>query len=224
MGSRAGEILAYLGETQPFCSIQAFNWLDEAHPHDRRWSTLFILSFSILTSSQTPPQKYPELFDQLSGHLGARSGWHIELTITDTYQVLPKRDDFTQGWPLCIDWIRSHPKKYFDGKWRFSIWPSDILPFQPIHDSNTFISRIYPFITRGAWVAQSVERLTSAQVMISWFVGSSPASGSVLTAQSLEPASDSVSPSLSLPLPHLRSASLCLSKINKCKKKIKKRM
>ena len=42
--------------------------------------------------------------------------------------------------------------------------------------------------TRGAWVAQSVKRLTSAQVVISPFVGSSPASGSVLTARSLEPA------------------------------------
>ena len=52
----------------------------------------------------------------------------------------------------------------------------------------------------GAWVAQSVERLTSAQVMILWFVSSSPASGCVPTAQSLEPASDSVSPSLSAPL------------------------
>ena len=60
----------------------------------------------------------------------------------------------------------------------------------------------------GTWVAQSVERPTSAQVMISRFVSSSPASGSVLTAQSLEPASDSVSPSLSLPLPHSRSVSL----------------
>ena len=48
----------------------------------------------------------------------------------------------------------------------------------------------------GAWVAQSVKRLTSAQVMISQSVSSSPASGSVLTAQSLEPVSDSVSPSL----------------------------
>ena len=66
---------------------------------------------------------------------------------------------------------------------------------------------------RGAWVAQLVESPTSAQVMISWSVGSSPASGSVLTAQSLEPALDSVSPSLSLPLPH--SLSLFLSqKIN----------
>ena len=53
--------------------------------------------------------------------------------------------------------------------------------------------------SRGAWVAQLVEHPTSAQVMISRFMSSSPASGSLLTAQSLEPASDSVSPSLSAP-------------------------
>ena len=41
----------------------------------------------------------------------------------------------------------------------------------------------------GTWVAQSVERLTSAQVMISQFMDSSSLSGSVLTAQSPEPAS-----------------------------------
>ena len=51
-------------------------------------------------------------------------------------------------------------------------------------------------MSRGAWVAQSVKRPTSAQVMISRSVSSSPASGSVLTAQSLEPVSDSVSSSL----------------------------
>ena len=60
--------------------------------------------------------------------------------------------------------------------------------------------------SRGAWVAQLLERLTWAQVMISQFVGSSLASGSVLTARSLEPASDSVSlsfgPSPTL-MPHL---------------------
>ena len=50
--------------------------------------------------------------------------------------------------------------------------------------------------SRGAWVAQSVKQPTSAQVMISRPVSSSPASGSVLTAQSLKPVSDSVSPSL----------------------------
>ena len=50
----------------------------------------------------------------------------------------------------------------------------------------------------GSWVAQLVKPLTLAQVMISWFVSLSPASDSMLTAQSLEPASDSVSPSLSV--------------------------
>ena len=54
-------------------------------------------------------------------------------------------------------------------------------------------------ISWGAWVALSVERPTSAQVMISQSVSSSPPSGSVLPARSLEPASDSVSPSLSAP-------------------------
>ena len=56
-------------------------------------------------------------------------------------------------------------------------------------------------------MAQSVKRLALAQVMMSQFVGLGPASGSVLTAQSLEPASDSVSPSLSDPPPFM----LCLS-------------
>ena len=64
---------------------------------------------------------------------------------------------------------------------------------------------------RGAWVAQSVNHPTSAQVTISRSVGSSPASGSALTARSLEPASDSVSPSLSDPPPFL----LCLCLKNK---------
>ena len=67
--------------------------------------------------------------------------------------------------------------------------------------------------TRGAWVARRVEGPISAQVMISRFVSSSLVSISVLTAQSPEPASDSVSPS-SRPLsPLVRS--LSLSKINK---------
>ena len=53
--------------------------------------------------------------------------------------------------------------------------------------------------SRGVWVAQSAEPPTSAQVMISRLVSSSPALGSVLMARSLEPASESVSPSLSAP-------------------------
>ena len=75
------------------------------------------------------------------------------------------------------------------------------------------------FCRRGAWVAQPVERPTSAQVMISRFVSSSPTSGSVLTAR--EPGARfrrCVPPSL--PLPHLCASSLShtythsLSKIN----------
>ena len=48
----------------------------------------------------------------------------------------------------------------------------------------------------GAWVAQLVRHPTSARVMIARSVSSSPTSSPVLTAQSLEPVSDSVSLSL----------------------------
>ena len=61
-------------------------------------------------------------------------------------------------------------------------------------------------------MAQSVERLTLAQVVISRFMSLSPVSGSVLTAQSLVPASESVSSSFSIP--PLFVLSLCLSKMN----------
>ena len=70
---------------------------------------------------------------------------------------------------------------------------------------------------RDAWVAQLAKCPISAQGMISQFMGSSPMSGSVLTTQSLEPASDSdnVCVSFSLcPSPaHALSVSLslCLS-------------
>ena len=67
--------------------------------------------------------------------------------------------------------------------------------------------------TGHAWVAQSV-KYPLAQVMISWFIGSSPTSVSVLTSE-LEPALDfslflSLSLSLSLSIsapPHLPSLS-----------------
>ena len=54
---------------------------------------------------------------------------------------------------------------------------------------------------RGAWVAQSVRRPTSAQVMISQSVSSSPTSGSVLITRSLLLI---LCLPLSLPLPCLR--------------------
>ena len=65
-----------------------------------------------------------------------------------------------------------------------------------------------------------LKRPTLAQVMISQLVSSSPASGSVLTARSLEPASDSVSPSPS-PFP-AHALSLSQKQIN-IKKRNKER-
>ena len=63
----------------------------------------------------------------------------------------------------------------------------------------------------------SVEHLTLAQVMISRFVGLSPMPGSVLMAQSLEPASWILGLPLSLPLSRSCSVSFSLSKVNKLK-------
>ena len=65
----------------------------------------------------------------------------------------------------------------------------------------------------GTWVAQSVKDPTLVQVMISRFMGSNSVLGSLLTAQSLDPTLDSVSPLLSDSLS--LSLSLFLSKINK---------
>ena len=69
----------------------------------------------------------------------------------------------------------------------------------------------------GARVAPLLKRPTSAQVMISRSVGSSSALGSMLTAQNLEPVSDSVfpSPSLALCLSPTCAVSLSLSLKNK---------
>ena len=65
-------------------------------------------------------------------------------------------------------------------------------------------------------MVQSVKCPTLAQVMILPFMSLSPALGSVRTAQSLEPALDSVSPSLSAPPPAI---TLSLSPSQKLKKK-----
>ena len=66
----------------------------------------------------------------------------------------------------------------------------------------------------GVWVARLVGRPTSARVVISPPVSSSPASGSVLTARSLELLGILCLP-LSVILPCPRSVSRCLSEINK---------
>ena len=70
-------------------------------------------------------------------------------------------------------------------------------------------------VWRGAWVSHSGKCLTSAPGMISQLVSSSLTSGTVLKARSLEPALDSVSPSLSLCPSPAPALSLSLSKLNK---------
>ena len=79
----------------------------------------------------------------------------------------------------------------------------------PQRSSEGFTLWVKKLTARGAWVAQWVERPTSAQVMISRSVGSSPALGSVLTAQSLELLQVLCLP-LSLPLPYSCAVSPCL--------------
>ena len=61
---------------------------------------------------------------------------------------------------------------------------------------------------QGIWVAQLAKHPTSAQGMVSWSMDMSPWSGSVVATQSLEPALDSVSPSLLAPPPLMLSLSL----------------
>ena len=71
-------------------------------------------------------------------------------------------------------------------------------------------------------MAQLVKHLTLAQVIISRFGSWSPASGSVLRAQSLELTSDSVSPPLSFPCSHCLPPSLSLKNFLIKKNKRKK--
>ena len=75
----------------------------------------------------------------------------------------------------------------------------DLSVFSKLCRKNELLLSFKNRYFRGTWAAQSVKHLISAQVVISWLVGSSSAPGSVLTAQSLEPTSHSVSPSLSAP-------------------------
>ena len=95
-------------------------------------------------------------------------------------------------------------------------WKDFELPGNKYLVIRTLTMKYLNSITRSARVARSVRCPTSVRVMISQFMDSSPASGSVLTAWSLEPASDSVSPSLCAPLLLI----LCLSKTNKQTKKL----
>ena len=82
-----------------------------------------------------------------------------------------------------------------------------------IKTKSSFVLLIEKIYLLGHLSGSVVRCLTSAQVMISQMVGSSPALDSGLTAWSPEPASDSESPSLSAP--PLLTLSLSLSLKNK---------
>ena len=103
-------------------------------------------------------------------------------------------------------------------------WPepkSDAQPTEPPRrPRNTMIystqkEKVSCFQTDlwGTWVAQSVKRPTLAQVMMSWFVSSRPALGSMLTAQPGACLGFCVSLSLCPSPTHARA--LSPSKINK---------
>ena len=89
--------------------------------------------------------------------------------------------------------------------------PSSLLQFTRVSTPHHACTGVMPklglqgntekYSPKGApgWLSQFSVWLHSAQVMISWSVGSCPTSGSVRTVQSLEPALDSMSPSLSDP-------------------------
>ena len=83
-------------------------------------------------------------------------------------------------------------------------WPSE--PFRLLPDP--FFKDTAVGLGGGAWVAQSVKRLSSAQVVISRFMGSSPTSGSMLTAQSLLQIL-CPSPAPSLEAPPLKNTKSC---------------
>ena len=138
---------------------------------------------------------------QVGGHLGGSVGW---------VPNFGSSHDLTVGGSepfvgLCAD------------SWEpgacFRFWGSLSLPLPHLHSVSSLSKvrrtlKIFVLGCLGGSVAQSVKRLTSARVVISWFVSPSPVSDSVLTAGSLEPAPDSVSLPLSLPLPYLYSVLL----------------
>ena len=119
-----------------------------------------------------------------------------------TYYLFSYPYDFvlviSSGWSALI----LFPKFHFLFLYFFPVnSPSVLLLFHDfffcIHIKQFTFKNLVSF--RGSWVAQLVKSPTSAQVWISTLVGSSPASGSVPIAQSLEPPSNSVSPFLSAP-------------------------
>ena len=138
-------------------------------------------------------------------------------TPTPTHERTHTRTHTHTGKDIPCSWIgRTNTVK-------MSVLPQAIYTFNiilikiPIAFSTELEQTILKFVWNcGTWVVQSVKRPILAQVMISWFMGLGSMSGSVLTAQSLEPALESVSPSLPAPPPPVLglSFSVSVSKIN----------
>ena len=153
-------------------------------------------SFPISLENSSPPV-----------HRGRQSLVPSVLTLTTTMHAAPD----------SLLTLRTAARSGEEGSWSAKWSQDDFVSLNSVfHCCTSFYLFLLPFFLskRGAWVAQSVKCPTSAQVMISQLVSSSPASGSVLTVWSLEPVPDSVSLSFSLPLPHSWSVSLS-QKINK---------
>ena len=68
-GSYAGAFPLHTEESQPFASIQAFDWFDETHPHKGEQSALLSLSILMLNSSKsTFTDTARIIFAQISGY------------------------------------------------------------------------------------------------------------------------------------------------------------
>ena len=120
--------------------------------------------------------------------------------------------DLGSGHDLTVHEIEPQVGAYLRFSLSLSLCPSPAHAF-----SLSQKKKIIIIIMRGAWVAQSVKHPTSAQVMLSQSVSSSPASGSVLTARSLFRIL-----CLPLSLTRPRSCSVCLCLKNKHLKKKRK--
>ena len=130
-----------------------------------------------------------------------------KLKLIFSFISLNKQTTLLTNWKLLVLVVFSlnYEEKYWTILSFQKLWTFQII----IHLVNNYL---YKIGSLGCLGGSLVERPTSAQVMTSQFVSSSPTSGSVLLAQSPEPALDSVSPSLSAPpLLMLLSLSLCLS-------------
>ena len=114
---------------------------------------------------------------------------------------------------LCTEQVEGGTQDIWDTQEETSGRQLDISVWSPKERCRLELQIYESFQGRLNWVALLVKHPTSAQVMISGFVSLSPASGSVLRAQSLEPALDCVSLS-QCPSP-AHSLSLSLSKKKK---------